>query len=142
VLCNLSLIVVPVAIVIIIVVVVVCVKKGVCANNSVGVSPNGEVPSNYRPPPPPALRSTGGYQNPLPPIYTVPIPTPPSSVGYPYQHPSNYINSRLPPINPVIESKISEEKPPSYEPTINENSTTSVHGSLEKPILPGSVFPN
>jgi hypothetical protein len=50
--CNLSLIVVPVAIAIIIVVVVVCVKKGVCANNSVGVSQNGEVPSNYYPPQP------------------------------------------------------------------------------------------
>ncbi len=138
--CNLSLIVVGVAIIIVIVVVVVCVKKGVCAKSTVGVSPNGGLVSNNQPPQ--ASMFTGQYQNPLPPTFTIHNPRQSSFLGYPYPQPPNYNDFRLPPINRVTEININEDKPPSYEPFINQNSTISVNGGFENPVLPASVYQN
>jgi hypothetical protein len=143
--CNLSLIVIGVAIVIVIVVVVVCVKKGICGKKSVGVNPTAEPASKYlpTPPPPPALIPTSGlYQNPLPPIFRVNNQREPSSMGYPYLQPPNYKDSRLPPIHRETEKNISEEIPPSYEPFINQNTTISIKGGFEYPVLPASVYQN
>jgi hypothetical protein len=135
VICNLSLIVVGVAIVIVIVVVVVCVKKGMCAKNSVG--PNGgEVLNNQ---PPLGVISTGHYPNPLLSIFTVPNQRQHSSLSYIYSHLPKYKDSTFPPINPVTVPSHFEDKPRSFEPILNQNSTIS---GFELPVLPASVYQN
>jgi hypothetical protein len=112
-----------------------------CAKISVGVSPTAKPSSKYLPPSPPALIPTSGlYQNPLPPIFRVNNQREPSSMSYPYLQPPNYKDSRLHPIHRV--KNISEEIPPSYEPFINQNTTISIKGGFEYPVLPASVYQN
>ena len=133
--CNLSLIVVGAAIVIVIVLVVVCAKKGMCAKNS--VAPNGGHVFNNQTPL--AVISTGQYRNPLPSIFTVPNQRQPSSLSYLYPHLPKYKDTTFPLINSVNKPSHLEDKPPSFEPYFNQNSTIS---GFEYPVLPASVYQN
>ena len=150
---NFSLIIVGVAIVITIIVVVVCLKQGKCAKNVKGVASSGGVGLNNQPP---NVFATQYYQNPLPPIlsenYQNPYPPVFTQNYQNQQHPvltQNYQNpppskSRLPPLNQVNEPITNIlEKPPSYEPFINQNPTIGFQGdyNTSMPVLAGPTYP-